>query len=118
MKASAQPYSEPLSSPRQERHRVSRRIAGRPMSRADALFIIHLSALRLVFREDCLNPLECLVDRLCRRHAVVDDIEHCHAPDMLGIHLRNSWAEDVVKRYGRVDQALSGIARTMRVTGV
>ena len=50
MKASAQAYSEPLSSPLQERHRVSRRMAGRPMSIADALFIMHLSALRdLVF---------------------------------------------------------------------
>src|SRR4051794_35705422 len=107
MKASAHAYSEPLSSPRQERHRVSRRIAGRPMSIADALFIFHLSTLRdRVFREERLDPLKSLVDRLCWLHPVVHDIEHRHAPDMLGIDLRNGRVEDIVKRYGRVDHAL------------
>src|SRR5574341_1762779 len=119
MKATAQVYSEPLSSPRQARHRVSRWIGGRPMSIADALFIVYLPTLRdLVFREERLDPLEGLVDRLCRRHAVVDDIEHRYAPDMLVIDLRNGRVEDVVKRHGRVDHALFGIARTVRVRGV
>src|SRR5215467_10249154 len=119
MKASAQVYSEPLSSPRHERHRASRRIAGRPILIADALFIMYLSALRnLVFCKERLDPLESLVDRLCRRHAVVDDIEHRHAPDMLGIDLRNGWVEDIVKRYGRVDHPLFGITWKMRVLGV
>src|SRR5437764_5611086 len=103
MKASAHLYSEPLSSPRQERHRVSRRIAGRLTSIADALFIMHLSALRdLIFREERLDPLEGLINRLCRLHAVVDDIEHCHAPDMLVISLRNGRVEDIVERHRRV----------------
>src|SRR5215510_11606374 len=119
MKATAQVYSEPLSSPRQERHRVSRRAAWRPMSIADALFIMPLSALRdLVFREERLDALEGLVDRLCRRHAVVDDIEHRHAPDMLVIDLRNGRVEDIVKRYGRVDHPLFGITWKVRVLGV
>src|SRR5919108_3171703 len=119
MKATAQVYSEPLSSPRQERHRVSRRMVGRPTSIADALFIMHLSALRdLVFREERLDPLEGLVDRLCRLHAVVDDIEHRHTPDMLVIDLRNGRVEDIVSRHGRVDHALFGIARTVWVRGV
>src|SRR5215510_1116315 len=119
MKASAHVYSEPLSSPRHERHRASRRLAGRPMSIADALFIFHLSTLRdRVFREERLDPLEGLVDRLCRRHAIVEDIKHRHAPDMLVINLRNGWVEDIVPRQGRVDHALFGIARTVRVLGV
>src|SRR5262249_26860904 len=79
----------------------------------------HNSALRdLVFCEERLDPLEGLVDRLGRRHAVVDDIEHRHAPDMLGINLRNGRVEEVVKWYGRVDQALFGIAWKVRVLGV
>src|SRR6516162_5152556 len=106
MKATAQVYSEPLSSPRQERHRVSRLMAGRPISIADALFIFHLSALHdLVFREERLDPLEGLVDRLGRRHAVVDDVEHRYAPDVLIINFRNGWVKDIVKRHGRVDHA-------------
>src|SRR5262249_41676929 len=119
MKATAQVYSEPLSSPRQARHRVSRRIGAWPMSIADALFIMHLSALRdLIFREERLDPLEGLVDRLCRRHAVVDDIEHRHTPDMLVINLRNGRVEDVVKRHSRVDHALFGVTLKVRVLGV
>src|SRR4029453_2900212 len=99
MKANAHMYSEPLSSPRQERHRVSCRLAGRPMSIADALFIMHLSALYdLVFCENRLGPLERLVDRLGRRHAVIDDIEHRHTPHMLGIDFRNGRVEDEKKR--------------------
>src|SRR5262249_48683264 len=98
---------------------TTRRMAGRPMSIADALFIMPLSALRdLVFREERLDPLEGLVDRLGRRHAVVDDIEHRHAPDMLVINLRNGRVEDVIKRYGRVAHALFAIARTVRVRGI
>src|SRR5262249_38843664 len=119
MKATAQVYSEPLSSPRQKRHYGSRWMAGRPISIADALFIMHLSALcDLIFREERLDPLEGLVDRLCRRHTVVDDIEHRHAPDMLVINLRNGRVEDIVKRHGWVDHALFGIARTVRVRGI
>src|SRR5262245_57496375 len=119
MKASAHVYSEPLSSPRHACHRASRRTAGRPISIADALFITYLSALRdWVFREERLDPLEGLVDRLCRRHAVVEDIEHRHAPDMLGIDLRNGRVEDIVERHGRVDHGLFGITWKVRVLGV
>ena len=49
---------------------------------------MHLSALRdLVFCEERLDPLEGLINRLGRLHAVVDDIEYRHAPDMFGIDL-------------------------------
>src|SRR5215471_11720671 len=71
-----------------------------------------------VFREEHLHPLEGLVDRLVRWHAVVDDIEHRHTPDMLRIDFRNGGVEDIVKRYGRIDQTLFGIARTVWVLGV
>src|SRR5262249_51833059 len=119
MKATAQVYSEPLSSPRQKRHYGSRWMAGRPISIADALFIMYLSALcDLIFREERLDPLEGLVDRLGRRHAVVDHIEHRHAPDMFVINLRNGRVEDIVKRHGRVDHTLFGVTPKVRVLGI
>src|SRR5438093_4050447 len=106
MKASAHAYSEPLSSPRQERHRVSRRMAGRPRSIADVRFIRHLATLHeLVWCEKYFGPVEHRVDHLCWLHAVVDDIAHRHAPDRLGSDLRHAGVEAMGKRHGQISKS-------------
>src|SRR5215467_16176992 len=69
-------------------------------------------------REDRLRSLKRLVDRLFRRHAVLDDVGMRLSPDLLGAHLAPSGVEPFVVRSRRPDDGLAHIGGTMRVRGI
>ena len=57
----------------------------------------------LVFGKDRLSPLESLVDRLFRRHAVVHHVKLGDAEDVLGVDLRDRRVIGLVDRQRRID---------------
>src|SRR5438093_1359256 len=118
--ATAQVYSPPLRPPRRERESVRRRMAGRrPTSMTDVPFIYWSPLSRLlVFGEDLLDALECLVDRDFRFHSFLRHVDHRHAPHVLGADFRHRQVEHVVVRHGRAEEALLDVASQMRVLRV
>src|SRR5437879_4679521 len=117
--ATAQVYSPPLRPPRRERESVRRRLAGRPTSMTDVPFICWSPLSRLlVFGEDLLDALECLVDRDFRFHSFLRHVDHRQAAHVLGADFRHRQVEHVVVRHGRAEEALLDVASQMRVLRV
>src|SRR5207245_7746050 len=118
-KATAHGYSPPLRPPRRERETARHRMAGRPTSTTDALSIIPppLSG-DLVLREDLLDALERLVDGRLRLRPLLGDVDHGHAPHVLGADFRHGQVEHVVVRDRRAEEALLDVAPQMRVLRV
>src|SRR5262245_629325 len=116
-KASAHVYSPPLSPPRRERESARHRIAGPPRWTTDALSITCFSVLsrRLVLGEDLLDALERLLDRRVRLRPLLGDVDHRHAPHVLGADFRHRQVEHVGFRKGRAEEALLHIPPQMRV---
>src|SRR6516165_2053288 len=69
-------------------------------------------------REDRLRSLERLVDRLFRRHAVLDDVGMRLSPELLGSQLAPGGVERLVTRRRRPEDGLAYIGRAMRVRGI
>src|SRR5207253_3617681 len=116
-KATAHVYSPPLSPPRIERESVRHPRAGRPASATDAVSIMALFALsrRLVLGEDLFNPLERLLDRRLGLDAILGDVDHRHAPDVLRADLGHRQVVHVVVRHGRAEETLLHVPLQMRV---
>src|SRR5947199_10741389 len=114
--ATAQVYSPPLRPPRRERESVRRRMAGRrPTSMTDVPFICWSPLSRLlVFGEDLLDALECLIDRDFRFHSFLRDVDHRHAPHVLGADFRHRQVEHVVVRHGRAEEARLNVPSQIR----
>src|SRR5581483_12349595 len=68
-------------------------------------------------REDRLRSLECFVDRWLRRHAVLDDVGVCLAPELLSADLAPGGVESLIDRSRRPDELLY-IGGTVRVCGI
>src|SRR5258705_12276642 len=118
-KATAHVYSPPLRPPRRERGIVRRRRAGRLTSMTEVPFMCWSPLSRLlVFGENLLDALECLVDRHLRLHAFLRDVDHRHAPDVLGADFGHGQVEHVVVRHGRPEEALLDVTSQMRVLRV
>src|SRR5580704_7186044 len=69
----------------------------------------------LVFGKDRLSPLERLVDRLFRPHAVVHHVKLGDAEDVLGVDLRDRRVVGLVDRQRRTDQRLLSVRGAVRV---
>ena len=59
--------------------------------------------------------LQRLVGRRLHRHAVLHDVGHRDAPDLLGVGLGVAGVEARIVGHGRVDHAFGGVGRAMRV---
>src|SRR5262252_3891920 len=97
-----------------ERDSARHRTPERSTSATDTPFIVSpLPSRDRVFREHLLHPLERLLDRRFRLHALLRHVDHGHAPDLLVTDLGHGGVEDVVVRAGRTEETLLGVALEM-----
>src|SRR6266851_4260458 len=119
--ATAQVNSEPCR-PKRRRGR-----AGETAWRGNASAVLRawasamIASLALgdrVFRQNLPDALERFLRRRLRRHPFPDHVGLSRAPELLGIRLGIARVEDGVSRHRRIQQALAGVSRQVRVLGV